>query len=339
MAVYNGEKTVEKMLDSLLESFRYGGKVSHELLIVNDGSTDRTAEILEQYVKKHSFVRTVFHENAGLGPTRNKGLIEAKGKYIWFVDADDIVPESAAQNITPELLNQNIDIIIFDYEHLPDPKLKPESMHKMDAFIYRNAPKTDFTARDYPDILTTSHLVWNKLFRRDFLIENNIRFLNERSHEDIPIHIRALCSAQKIHIKEGALLRYCTFNSVLSKPNDKLRILAPKAFEECEEYFEKNPPFPPEVMSAYYVFKANHLFWVFYHSSPTLQPIIKEYNDKFMKSISKHELFLMVRSIFLRPDVTRYALKINGFHESMINAISGKSEKSSFISRIFKKLF
>lgn len=85
--VYNVEPYLEKCLDSLLD--QNIDKSQYEILVLNDGSTDKSLEIVHKYADKYSNIQEFSHPNKGLSGTRNVGLKNATGDYVWFVDSDD----------------------------------------------------------------------------------------------------------------------------------------------------------------------------------------------------------------------------------------------------------
>ena len=89
--IYNAEKTLKRCIDSIVnQSFK-----SWELLLVNDGSTDHSGEICNEYALKDSRVRLFYKENGGVSSARNVGLGNVKSEWITFIDADDQLPEGA----------------------------------------------------------------------------------------------------------------------------------------------------------------------------------------------------------------------------------------------------
>lgn len=107
--VYNGEKFLKKCLDSVLKQ-TYS---NYEIIIVNDGSTDKTSDILKKYQKIKKI--TVFNqENQGVSIARNNGIDRATGDYIMFVDVDDQIREDALEILNRTLYEKNVDIIRFN---------------------------------------------------------------------------------------------------------------------------------------------------------------------------------------------------------------------------------
>ena len=110
---YNVEKYISMCLDSLLKS---EGIENCEIIIVNDGSTDKTSEIAGKYAAAHSNIRVINKENEGPSATRNTGLKEASGKYVFFCDSDDeVVPELFGKIIGLTKTSSD-DIILWDSE-------------------------------------------------------------------------------------------------------------------------------------------------------------------------------------------------------------------------------
>ena len=109
--VYNVEKYLRECLDSVIQP----GMEGYEIVCVNDGSTDSSPAILEEYREKYpELIRTVHTENQGLGAASNNGIAAAKGEYIAFLDSDDYYPENAVEEIL-EVCENGDDICIFDF--------------------------------------------------------------------------------------------------------------------------------------------------------------------------------------------------------------------------------
>lgn len=96
---YNAEKTIGKLIESIIQQdFK-----NYEFIILNDGSKDKTFEVIKKYAKKYKNIVAVDKPNTGVGDTRNEGLKIAKGKYITFADADDWYSEDFFEKIIPEI--------------------------------------------------------------------------------------------------------------------------------------------------------------------------------------------------------------------------------------------
>ena len=105
---YNYGHYLSQTIDSVLNStFK-----SYELIVVNDGSTDKTSEVLKKY-KDHPQITIIEHENMGLSLSRNKAMKLAKGKYFWFVDADDWIDQKALERLYKKTKKYPVDMVSF----------------------------------------------------------------------------------------------------------------------------------------------------------------------------------------------------------------------------------
>lgn len=169
--VYNVEKFLPRCLDSLL---RQGMEVGeYEIICVNDGSPDNSAQILSEYEQEYPDIfKVIIQENRGLGGARNTGMKAAQGEYISFIDSDDYVVDGAFRYLYDKFCTgQKPDVLNFCYRHvftdgttLADPDAKPdgEVVYDGDGTEEYNREKIIY--------------VWDNFFRRDFLLEHHIQF-------------------------------------------------------------------------------------------------------------------------------------------------------------------
>lgn len=165
---YNVESYITKCLDSLLTN----NKSFIEVLLINDGSTDSTKSICENYARIYENIRVISQKNTGVGIARNKGLEVAKGDYIWFIDPDDYVTDRAIDIIKEELDNNDANVVMFDYFNLVDDDLEEKKLK-----IYQNFDRDEF-GKVIVDLYSTEmmYTLWNKIYNKNFLIENKIKF-------------------------------------------------------------------------------------------------------------------------------------------------------------------
>ena len=105
--VYN----VEEYLEECLESIQKQTYSDIEVILVNDGSTDRSKEICERYCEKDSRFKLVNQENKGLSGARNRGMLESKGEFISFVDSDDVLKEDMLEQLIKQMTSEDVDIV------------------------------------------------------------------------------------------------------------------------------------------------------------------------------------------------------------------------------------
>lgn len=159
--VYNGQTYLRQCLDCLLEQDIPAQE--YEIVCINDGSQDGSGEILREYGKNHANVVVVEQENAGVAAARNAGLKHARGEYVWFVDADDLIRHNILGKLRTAAEAGNCDRLVFGAYEFRD-ELTLEEYNRADRGELRvNAPWYDA-------------VVWRSLLKRSFLEENQLYF-------------------------------------------------------------------------------------------------------------------------------------------------------------------
>lgn len=166
---------VEKYLSYCMESIIKQSLQDIEIICVNDGSTDNTLAILEQYARLDKRIKIIDQLNSGSSIARNIGLENASGEYIMFVDSDDLLVSNACERVYMETLQAQADIVVFGayifpciqendngwlYEYLGT-QLRDYKQDSINAFFKERASKP---------------FIWNKCYRRALIEDNNIYF-------------------------------------------------------------------------------------------------------------------------------------------------------------------
>lgn len=215
MPIYNSAKFLDESITTILNT-----ETDHfELILVNDGSTDSSALISEKYRKIDNRVRYVEQKNGGVSSARNTGLKNALGEYIWFIDSDDLVVNTEIIDII-RLLKNGGDIIYAKHANIGD------EVARMD-FIYDNAELHNKLCDEMTNylfgILQIGWEVWDKIYRRDFLFDNNIYFDRRWiQYEDGDFNLVASSLAKKCvgYNREIYLHRKDNFESLISLRNN-----------------------------------------------------------------------------------------------------------------------
>lgn len=204
--VYNCEKYLEECLESLCsQTYK-----NTEIICVDDGSTDSSVDLLKSIAEKDSRVKILSQKNAGAGAARNYGLSVAKGKYIYFFDADDIAVNNLLELAYNRAQETDADIVAFNgytftNDDISTKKIKPgynKNVLGDSSYV--------FSYKDYPEnIMSIVNVVpWNKLIRTDFIKENNIRFEEISSTNDITFSAVCAATAKKIALVDKQLMYY-----------------------------------------------------------------------------------------------------------------------------------
>ena len=216
MPVYNTEKYLREALDSVLAQTM----TDIEVLCVDDGSTDSSLDILHEYAAKDPRVTVFTQDHQFAGAARNLGIKHAAGKYLLFLDSDDIFDPQLAAKSYARAEETSADICVFSgdryYEETGERVPQP---HFCRAEL---CPKKVFSSSDCPDslFLITGSGPCNKLYRRKFVTDEGIEFQNTRSAEDIAFVFTAMACAERITLLNEPLLSYRQHSASLEHTQD-----------------------------------------------------------------------------------------------------------------------
>ena len=197
--VYNVAPYLRKCIDSILAQTTR----DYELILVNDGSTDESPKILEEYAMLLPHIKLVHKQNGGLSDARNEGMKHAVGKYISFIDSDDFIEPEMLEKCLAKLHQTDADIVIFDYYQYYQETDKKEVM--------KNSFSGDHTysLKENPELLTgIANAAWNKIYRRSLFTNNNISYPKGFLYEDLGTTYRLLARAEKVAFVNKPLYDY-----------------------------------------------------------------------------------------------------------------------------------
>ena len=201
--VYNAGDYLRKCLESVLAQTFH----EYEIICVDDGSTDTSRQILEEYCKKHRNIRILEQKNKGAGAARNLGLLNAQGEYVFFLDSDDFCHRNLLTYTISIADRERADIVCFDFARMSQDGTKKN----YNGYHREWLPKgvTTFSYRDCPDhiLSVVNPTPWNKLFRRSFLLEKKLRYDEISSTNDISFSAVSCAMAGKIAVVDKVL--YC----------------------------------------------------------------------------------------------------------------------------------
>jgi CDP-glycerol glycerophosphotransferase (TagB/SpsB family) len=202
LPVYNVRAYLRECLDSILsQSFR-----DFEILAVDDRSPDGSGAILDEYAEADARVK-VLHlpKNVGLGLAREAGMAEATGEYLLFVDSDDVVSPGSLAAISERIdATGRPDIVLFDYARL---YWWRETVRNQLADLLSAPGPEVFDIRERPELLNLLMVVWNKAYRRDFVMSNGFAF-PKGYYEDTPWTYPTMLAAERIAILPRVCVLY-----------------------------------------------------------------------------------------------------------------------------------
>jgi len=212
--VYNAEKEIERCIKSILnQTYK-----NIEVIIINDGSTDSSLEIIKKCIKEDSRVKLFDTENKGVSAARNLGIKEASGEYFCFVDADDYVDEA--------LIEKLITYTEKDYDII---KYKAVSMDKNGKNIeYFNG--NTFEEKNGADAFNSLYandvmlqVPWLYLYKKQFIVENDFSYPEGRVHEDFARTILMILKAKKMCSTNICGYYYVQTDKSITRGNDDER--------------------------------------------------------------------------------------------------------------------
>lgn len=176
--VYNSEKYLTKTLDSVLnQTFK-----DFEVICINDKSTDNSLKILQEFAQKDKRIKVINNEkNLGAALSRNVGIDNAKGEYIYFLDADDYIDEKYLECMVEKIEKEKCDVVL-------NMSIQSESTETITQFHHPSMPEIN-PEGEYLDKITTIHdapcFIWARIYRKSFLNEHNLRFLDIHATDDV----------------------------------------------------------------------------------------------------------------------------------------------------------
>lgn len=236
--VYNSEKVINRCIDSILKQ-TYS---DFELILINDGSKDKSIDILRDYEKKDLRVRVIDNENNGVSETRNIGINEAKGEYIQFVDSDDYIDENMLKESLEQLEKNSVDIIMSGiYLDIEKNGVVNSSTQ---TYEYKFADNNGDIVTNVLARLGGTYInsPINKLYKRSIIKENNI-YMNKEIDlgEDLLFNLEYLKHCNRIIFDNKCYYHYCmrAEENLTAKYRDNKLDLMKILYDKCMEFLNK----------------------------------------------------------------------------------------------------
>lgn len=220
--IYNVEPYLERCIQSLLNQ----SLKDIEIILVDDGSPDRSPKMCDEYAQKDSRIKVIHKRNAGLGYARNSGLEIATGEYVAFIDSDDYIAPNMYEKLYNTAKKNNNDILFCGFKK----EFKPNAfllIKECETYIdYKGKEQInqlilDFIAAPphYKNEYIHDMSVWHSIYKRKIISDNNIKFLSERDYasEDIPFQIEILSHCYNVGFIPDIFYTYCYNQGSLTK--------------------------------------------------------------------------------------------------------------------------
>ncbi len=214
--MYNSETFLKKCLDSVIVQTMK----SFEIIIIDDKSTDRSLKIANEYTDKFNYIKIVnLQKNNGVSFARNIGLEHARGEYIFFLDSDDFIESNFLEVMYKNIKKCNADIACCKYYYIKE-KGKKNSNKKIyiRKCLFNHRPGKYNSVNIIGTLIKDTNLhffLWNKIFKRDIILQNNLFFEN-KCFEDMIFTLKAFYFSHKIVIIDDFLYYYRKHNFSLT---------------------------------------------------------------------------------------------------------------------------
>lgn len=222
---YNVEDYIGQSLKSILDMQMSD---EAEVIIINDGSTDNTLDVIKEFIIKNEKLPFEIHlidqKNAGLSTARNNGLEMAQGEYLYFMDSDDIIHCDALRLMIKEAIVEGADIVVGNYYEFIN--ISGEKKLRNDKSNFELPLTTIDERMNKLFTIDISFAVWNKLYKRDFLISKKLNFKKDVWFEDLDFVFRAFYEAGKVVKNNEYVYGY------RQRPNSIMTRIVPKMLDK-----------------------------------------------------------------------------------------------------------
>ena len=230
--VYNVEDYLKKCIESVLsQTYK-----NLEVFLIDDGSTDNCPKICDELASKDSRVIAIHKKNEGQGVARNVALDECKGKYIAFVDSDDLIKPNMIESMVGAIERNNSDIALCGIAVNNGIKFHDEPM-----FSNEVCWNTEQLMKEYVTTPYVSTVIWNKIYKK--ILFDGIHFPNFRANEDAYVLHRVLGRCKKaVHIGECMYIQNIRPNSTEQSPFSEKKLALLDCAQSMIDYYKSNFP-------------------------------------------------------------------------------------------------
>jgi glycosyltransferase involved in cell wall biosynthesis len=209
--MFNVEKYLETCIGSVVNQGLYSDEF--EILMINDESPDNSVNVANSIATKHSCVKVISQKNQGLGGARNTGIINAKGEYLLFLDADDIYIENTIKEILSIGILNNLDILEFGAQGI-------DEQGNITYQVSNNSSTKITSGIEYYNKIKYMNSACNKLYKRSFLLDNQLLFVEKIFGEDFEFNTRALYMAKRVMAIDNIVAQFLQTENSITRTKD-----------------------------------------------------------------------------------------------------------------------
>lgn len=226
--VYNVEKYLRQCIDSIInQTYK-----NIEIILVDDGSTDNSGKICDEYAKKDKRIKVIHKKNGGLSDARNVGIEKATGETLSFVDSDDFVEEDMIETMFNELIKKNVKIVVHGYYIKKAEKIAHKKINEEKVISDMEAIKLCFCDNNF------GFYVWNKIYKKELF--EKIRFPKGKNSEDRYVVPRLIKNAKEVYYNSSPIYYYLQRDESIVHSKEKINFDALDADNYLVKYIEEN---------------------------------------------------------------------------------------------------
>jgi len=256
--VYN----VEKYLTQCLENIINQSLKEIEIICVNDGSTDGSPNILEEYRKKDYRIKVITQKNGGLSAARNSGVSVATGEYVYFIDSDDYIDIDALEYLYYEAKNNELDILYFDGESFYESEKLKKQFGQNDCCYRKKEYSEVYSGEELYALMRKDNvfrpMVWMQIIRLEYYRNIGISFYEGILHEDVLFSTQCTLKAARVSHRNKAFYHYRRRTGAITSNNISAKKVYSRiiVMEEIIRFMSQNQ-FAPET----YYYMRKYLSW------------------------------------------------------------------------------
>lgn len=190
--VYNVEKYIRPCLESIYRQNL--DEAVYEVIVVNDGTEDRSMEMIADIISQHSNITVLNQENLSLSVARNNGMAKSKGEYVLMIDSDDLLIENSLAVLLELAISTKVDLVVADFLVMADEEIDHiKTVPQKDLRIKEKSGDELFLE----DLNPRECYIWRTLYRREFLMNNQLTFIPDIRYQDVPFTHECYLKASK----------------------------------------------------------------------------------------------------------------------------------------------
>lgn len=300
---YKMEKYLPQCLDSIINQ----SLKDIEIIVIDEGDFDECRTIIDSYKLKDSRIKAINEKNGGYGIALNKGIKQASGEYIGIVEADDFIDKQMFEDLYNLAKKHDAELCKSDFYYYTTQDNVSRKAGKIPA-RYANKP---ITAKDNPNILKLQPSIWSSIYKRDFLINNDIKFLETSggSFQDTSFFFKTYAKSKKTILTTNAYYHYRTDNDLSSvKSTGKIHAIRDE-YKEITDFLNNNPEIKSFANTRKLINQYNAYIW-------NLKRINPDFYDEFINEFSRE-----FEAFYNTNEITKdFFKKVNKKHfETLLN--------------------